>query len=193
MKLEDGTGQGFLAKVGTDNKVYTFSTTFPRIADVSDNKQQAYSFASDLLSSVPASQAAVSRVVNDSTTSDLIITNIYISYNGGDTNHNRAAHWALYSSMSAPSANDTAGSAENLNTITSAPADVTFRVWDGVGSGMTVASNGTLLSDIIVGQGSFNWDFQDSLIIAPTRNVGITVAAEEIGDASVTFKGYFVS
>jgi len=114
-----------------------------------------------------------------------------VGWNGGTTNHNRCLIMRMYVGMSAPSANATAYSPINLYVGNATPALGDFHGWDGVGNGMTVASNGVIGMTEIYSQGLTSVEWDAGMVLPNGVVMGLTVQGEEVGDFSLTAVGYF--
>lgn len=67
-QIKDGSGKGFLAKVGSDQKLYTFSTNISNAHAISNNDGQSYIIATDLLNITDTVNfSAIAYVQNTST------------------------------------------------------------------------------------------------------------------------------
>lgn len=187
-KIIDGTGHSYAAKVDGTGRLATLATTHPKLAHQSE-LGEAYRVAVGSFT-LPASEAAIARFHITRTGYIFALSKLFVGWNGGNTNHNRAVLFRVYANMSEPSANYTSADATNMNTGKPNVSEITRWTWDGVGTGMTVASNGTLLAPIYMGQGTTVLELEGAPIITVGNGFGFTFEAEEIGEASIVLFGY---
>ena len=191
MKIIDGKGQGYSLEINKENKAMTRAVSISEVAHFSQEYHKTFTFATPLLT-VTTTEGAMAWFSNSSTTESFIIERVIGSWNGDSTNHNQPCYVALCSGMTAPSANQTAGSVRNVNTNSSTAASALYYYWDEVGTGMTVASNGVKLGTVILAQGTQDLKFEGSIVIAPSVSLGITMQAEAAaGEGSIIVSGYY--
>lgn len=189
--LRDGTGTSRRAKVNTNGQLHVRAITTPRIHQASDGGN-AYMLGTTLLTLGGVAEHNVLYGAPSPPEGKLaVFDKIRLSWNGGDTNHDRALVVRLYADSSAPTANKTTVIPANLNFGSANLAPGTYERWDGVGtSGMTVASQGTLALTWIISQGMTIVDFDDSIILPKGSALLLTVEGEEVGKFSVNAVGY---
>jgi hypothetical protein len=179
-QLKDGTGSGYLTKVDNRNRVYTNSVSIREMSFISGVDEQAYAFTTSNLS-ITTSEYAVAWITMPTGTDHMHIEKAWLNWNGGDTNHNRVCFVRFHGAMGTPSANHQAVTPRNLRVGSSNSANLTVYEWDGVGSGMTVSTNGASMGLIHVTQGLTTVDLDGSVIVPKDGVLGLTVEGEEAG------------
>lgn len=77
--IQDGSGKGYLAKVNSENRIETVAITFPEVAHISAEDQQAYVVASDFVSlTTTGSFNGIQYIKNTSTTKNLHVERIRV-------------------------------------------------------------------------------------------------------------------
>ena len=128
-------------------------------------------------------------VRNNSNTHDLVISDMWFSYNGGSTNRDRCMYGSLYFGDAIPTANNTVSALGVLNRKTNNTADVTVHYWDEVGDGMT-CTGGAAAFWWIQCKGHNHVDVKGAVILGVNDTMTINLQAEEIGECSVNFYGF---
>jgi len=189
MVINDGTGIGYKAKVNADFQLETSSIMATEEAFISENYGRSYLFSTFVqkLSSTNEHHALYFR--NDSQIYDVRFNKISFSWNGGDTNHNRAVKWSWFQAPNEPTANSESIIPTNLNFKTTRIADVTILKWDGVGEGMTVTSP-VRVGEELLGQGTTTNDASGVPVIGLNNAILVSFDGEEIGDYSLTIRFY---
>lgn len=119
-----------------------------------------------------------------------VLDKLIPSWNGGDTNHNRAMKVEYLIGSTTPTAGHTLYGMANSNTLSTNTLNATIYVWDGVtGTGMTQASGGIPTGRMIVGQGYTIAPVDGKMIVGPNTTLAVRITPEETGQ--VTFTGYF--
>jgi len=190
--IKDGTGTGNRAKVDNDNRIHVKSNSGTDMEFASHEKQTAYSFSA--LEKTITSAGGESHILwikNVNPEKTFQINSIFISYNGGNTNHNRIIIGRGRIGSSTPSANNTSFTGSNLNLTSANVALVEAYVWNGTGTGMTIAVNGPTALSGYFAQGFNSINFEGALIIGYNQVLDFTIQAEEDGLASVVVTGWF--
>lgn len=192
--IKDGTGSGYRAGVTSDNQMRTTTIAQPRIAFISDAKGLSFT--------LPIMNYSLGTADNEYNL--LYFKNIdpnrhfhamryFMSWNGGDTNHNRSCDARLYVGSSAPTANNVEFQPGNLNLISANVALAEAHLWNGVSTGMTVSSQGTKAQAAYLTQGVAQLDLDGSFIIGFNQSFLVTATPEEAGKISVIISGYYES
>ena len=187
--IRDGSGTGYRAKVSSSMRLQTSAVMEPKIHAVSEDNGQAYLFGTGLLT-IPATEAAVLYIKNVDPDRRLIIADLGLSWNGGTVNRNRVLSGRMYVGMAAPSANATVLTVSSSNLGFNIQALLDARKWNGVGAGMTVASNGVLSAEVNFGAGYTTAPFNGSVILPPNYVLGFTMQGEEAGVAGALFSAW---
>lgn len=120
----------------------------------------------------------------------LVLDSLYINYNGGDTNHNRACQVEFILGDTQPTTGTTPWAAGNTNAGSTNSLSATVRVWDGVtGDGMTGHTPGITSSRVILGQGRQEINVGGRMIVTPGTTMSVNFKPEEAG--LVAFSGFF--
>jgi hypothetical protein len=190
LQIEDGTGTGNSIKVDSENRMRVFSDQRSQLAFISTEKEQAYVISTGQLA-VTVTNGLMLYFLNTSQTKRVHISNLFISWTGGATNHDRVVFGQLVTDLTTPTTNTTANTGNNLNSGSGNTADATILNWDGVGTGMTGGSAGTVVADLIKGRGFDPIPFTDALIVQFNDAIGINLQGEEAGTASVVMTLFF--
>jgi hypothetical protein len=190
LRIKDGTGSGSVVKV-ENTRLWTQSvmkTTLANTADVS-----GYSFTWGCYGkTLPGTdEYTILRIKNTDSQRHLHLHRFMLSWNGGDTNHNRCIVGAFYAGTYPPSANYTSlnPSSTNFSMQLTAPSEA--QTWDGVGNGMTVATNGIKAFEHYFPQNITDVPLDGSIIVPFGISVGFTVKGEEVGKFSFLVSGWF--
>jgi hypothetical protein len=192
MRIEDGKGSGKFVEVNDSHRLLCDDVTETRGAYTARSFGKFYSFATPVRD-VTTTEGAMIWFYNGSDTESFIIHSLIGSFNGDSTNHNRCCYLRFYGGMTAPSGNATAGSLSNTNTgsANSATGSLIY-YWDNVSTGMTVASNGSGLGTIILGNNAMDLNIEGTIIISPGVTFGITAQAESAtGKVAFICSGFF--
>jgi hypothetical protein len=193
MKIEDGKGQGVLAKVNSSNKLEVDSINHPVDHWLSHTQAATYNITTDDINTgAVATELPIFYIKHSGTTKTFNIEDIAISHNGA--NAGNFLQVRMYANSDAPTANNTSFTAHNVNLGSSAQASLEMYKWDEVGSGMTVASNGILDSSWIFGDGFSRENTQGHPVITPDKSLLFTVQSLSTSDIklTITIRGYFL-
>jgi len=191
LRIKDGTGGGALAKVSEDNRMWTEAVTKDTLGWIADETGYSFTWSAQRKTLTGTGEHLLLRIKNTDSQRHLHLHRFLVGWNGGDTNFNRTLEASMYVGTYAPSANYATLEANSTNFGKTLLAPAEAQVWDGVGSGMTVVTNGLRalhsfwvpgLTDVILG---------GSLIVPFGGIVGFTVQATEIGIASMLISGWF--
>ena len=119
----------------------------------------------------------------------MVITDIRPSWNGGSTTWLKTVAFQIWFASGAPSANNTAGAAGNLNRSSNNTFDLTVQYWDEVGDGMTIAG-GSAGFNMLLGQGSLMLPIEGAIILGANDTISFHLVPEEIGEASIQMLGF---
>lgn len=171
MKISDGYGQGYQAKVSSDLRLLTDAVSAP--AELIANKEGEAFFAATNSVSMSTGEHKIFYMKNTSDTYQIIVDGFALSHNGGTTSGNKSVTLKYYLSDTTPTANQTASTIYALNGSSSKVLEADFYTWDGVGTGMTVSgglnANTHFIAPGITDQplpGKFILDNGDSMTIS---------------------------
>jgi hypothetical protein len=191
--IQDGTGNGYRAEVSNANRLLTAAVISTEFHHASEIDGRAYTMAANELN---LSNSAVDYNVllfqNTDPTLDFHLNKIYVSWNGGSTNHNRVLTARLRLGGVVPTANSTLISPVNINTTKSLIALSNVYSWNGTGNGMTILTPGTNLYSSYFKQGYTIVDFESAFILTYNIVVSISFQPEEAGLASVVISGHYL-
>lgn len=191
MRLEDGKGKGTYAEVNEDGELITFAIGIPEFSDHSQDYGTAYTIPTTIMAAT-TTEGMMLYVQNTNDTKRFLLESMLVSCNGGNTNFNRTVIFRIYANPSAPSANTTAITPPNMNFTSSNKATITAYQWNGTGTGMTTASNGTLLVSRYQTAGINLVPWQGSIVIGANQSIGISLAgASETTNCLLTLVGSF--
>ena len=182
MKIEDGTGSGFLAKVNTDNRLETTAVSEDSAFEANKNGK-AFFLSNNDISIGSGAPYRVFNLKNTSSTESIVIDGIVISHNGGDTNGDKIVEIGYYFEESI-TANNVAGTVFPLNGASSITPTVQYWVWDGVGTGMT-ASNGQKVHTEFFDRGLNKQPLPGKFILSSQSALTISVECVEALKCSV--------
>lgn len=196
--LRDGGHTGAKARVNKAGCLLTEATTLPIITQQSKVYSSAYEFHPSSFSLLTADGYVPVVYLKNLSELDFLIDHIRLDWNGGSTNFNRPANFRTFVGMSKPTANAVTGQygaslgPHNLNLASNIDPEVDFQFWDGVGSGMTVASTGNQINCGIISQGNNFINYNGSLIIPKQIVIGVALKATvEDGKGAVVITGHF--
>lgn len=188
--LEDGTGKGYRVQVDSENKLMTRAVSQDTISHISEDHEDAYGINTPLLT-VTTTGGRMLYIKNTSSTKSFYFNDFWFNWNGGSTNFNRPCYGQLWFGDPAPSANNTSGTAGNLNQKSQETAELTIEYWDEVGDGMTVAAGGSQAFDFILTQGANHYFVDGAIILGRNDTVGFNMDGHEIGEVSINILGFF--
>jgi len=177
-------------KYGNYIRRYIDSVAIPRIAFISTENGDAFRIVADFMS-VTTTRGCFFYFKNTSATQRFHINSFNIAYNGGSTSYNKTISAELRGGASEPTANNTSVTAIPMNSTIPKTASITAHHWDGVGTGMTVASEGALTGTSIFSKGATIFPINGAIILGTGGSVSIWGEAAEAGMFTVTVEGYF--
>jgi hypothetical protein len=187
MILKDGTGKGKTARVDNQNRLSVKSDQQP-LASYHSKQQEAYLINSGALS-VTATGGLVLWIRNDNSTKIFRPTRFMVSWNGGDTNHNRIAKMTMQVGTGVPSGNQTSVTPSNAYLGSTNPASMTAFKWDESGDGMTAVA-GADGAVVMIRQGYTDLEIT-GLIVPNGVSMAAKIEPEEAGEFSIVVFGYF--
>lgn len=190
-RIKDGAGTGSVAKV-ENQRLWTRGVSASTLANIANTT--GYSFTYGVYDkTLPGADTeyTIFRFKNIDSSREFHIHRLMLSFNGGSTNHDKTIRGAFYVGTYAPTANYTDITASSTNFGKSLTAPSECQVWDGVGNGMTVATNGVFAFSQFFDKGNNDVILDGTLIIPFGQSIGITVKSEEVGDFSFLMSGWF--
>lgn len=191
--IRDGKGRGNLTGVTSENRFMTNAVTIPLRSHISAEHAESYSIATGLLTlSAADTWHWVLWYKNTSSTKNLYVDSIIVTWDGGSTNFNRPLFLQnVQPTAGAPTGNQTLITASQNNKNSNNVAPVTAYKWDGVAAGMT-DSTGPAGGGTAFAQGYNIIPFEGSVITGLNESVGLSVKSPEVGIFSVGVSFYFV-
>ena len=184
MKIEDGTGSKRLAKVDTRNRLTTYATNLPKLADISDENGDSYIMANGGFISITSTgtESGIVHIKNTSETQDLHISELR-------TCGTVVSKWRVYKNSTGGTliSDQTAGINQNMNFTSQNVPDST--VYSG-GNAKTV-SGGTMIGHHITDIGHSTDILEGSLILGRNDSIQITVELASAGEVCCRLLGYF--
>lgn len=184
-RIKDGTGKGYSARVCSHNRLAVNAVVI-KIEAWKAQQGRTYSMNTGIL---PAAASKNLLFWSHYTAENkfLALERLIISWNGGNTNHNRCANVYLEVGLTQP---DTGTEEQPIRNTNSAQASNTLAAtalrWDGTtGTGMTGHTIGVATQEYIVDRGKTCWEVGGSFIIAPGYKLGIYIEGEEAGYAAI--------
>ena len=186
--IVDGTGTSYKACVDARNEIHTRARTVDQAAlKCVDGEVFLLSLPFYTISTA-GGRVAWMKFTDPSRY--FVLDKLIPSWNGGNTNHNRALQVEFIIGDTEPDTGTIPYGLANSNTLSTHTLDATVKAWDGAtGSGMTGHTPGQAAGRMIVGQGYTIAPVEGKMIIGPNTSLAINYKAEEEGVA--TFTGYF--
>ncbi len=189
MIITGGTGNGYSAKVTSENKLATYSVTETELMHVSEEEEDAYIITTPFLT-ITTTGGRILWIRNDATDKVLMIERLSVSWDGGSASHDETVQLEMYGGDALPSANETAVTPVNLNTGSGKVAETTAYYWDEVGNGMT-SSGGTVIGRSQAAIGTLKHN-TGGLILTYNQAMSINLKADdEVGEASIIVVCYY--
>jgi hypothetical protein len=187
MKILDGTGLGYSAKVDSDNRLYVNSVDSGKLLHNSKDGAQSFMATTDVLTVTSTAEHHVLYISNP-TTENFFFSDFWLSYNGGSTTWNKTAAIRFKGGATAPSANSTLIGFGNLNTGSANQSGLTVYKWNGTGVGMTLTA--TTAGMVTISRDGKYFPFE-GFILAPGQAIAMSFECEEIGKVGITVTGFF--
>ena len=184
----DGTGKNQWARVDSRHSLHVQSRSIPQSA-LKCVTGDVFLLGMPFYTVTSAGGRMIWMEFTDAS-KQLVLDALYINYNGGNTNHNRACQVEFVLGDTQPSVGTMPWAAGNTNAGSTNQLSSTVRVWDGVtGTGMTGHTPGITSSRVILGQGRQAIDVNGRMIVTPGTTMSINFKPEEEG--VVAFSGFF--
>lgn len=193
MIIQDGRGTGSRAGVNSVGKLEVRSTTTPILADLSLRNADAGGAGGEFIG-VTATGGYMLWLRNMDVEKPFVLHNVWASWNGGDTNHDRCARLAVYFDTTVPQTNFVALGATQLNrSFVTKQLALEVSVWNGVGDGMTVAETGSLAGVAYLSKGVSHFDLEGGIILPTGKTLAVVLSGEEVGNAALLISGAYHS
>ena len=190
MTIKSGVGSAYLAGVSADNELLVRSQS--RQLELVKTIDGRTFLAATLLLDITTTQGMVGWMQLTDTVNQLAIASIAVSWNGGDTNHDRCCEVAFMAGATQPDTNTATLSLRNTNTTSTRTLGATGLKWDGVGTGMTGHTPGLTLAESTFRKGYTVLDLEGKMIIGPSSTLSVLAKGEEAGRMSVTVYFYLL-
>jgi hypothetical protein len=190
--IKDGTGKGFLAKVDDKNRLFTRAINVPIRASKA-GMGQAFVISLDRVP-ITATKGLVGWLYNSDDSRYLAIPQISISWNGGDTNHNRVLEVDFAGGDGQPTTNTKAVVSRNTKGGDPTALPAVALQWNGVGTGMTGhdVTQHVDISFIAVAQGHTVVETEGAFLVSPKTSISLYARGEELGSSSVSVWSYIL-
>ena len=187
--IRDGTGNGYLAMVDSENHLHVSSVMENMIGHRSHWDATAFGGGTPLLT-ITTTGGHMLYLKNTSSTHNFVISDMWFSWNGGSTSGTDCMIGALYFGVGAPSAENTASALGVLNRNSGNTPDVTVEYWDETGAGLTCAG-GTAAFHWINAKGHTHVDVKSAVILGINDTMAINLKGEnETGEGGVNIYGF---
>ena len=192
MIIKDGDS-GYTAKVDQYNRLYTKALVIPEVAYISTDTQESYNVTTPPLTFNSENEHPMLLLQNKRSDLTLILTTITYSWNGGNTNHDRAIIKRVYRNPPVPTDNYEMGNCANTNFGSSKEPQSDCYIWDeSTSDGMTIDLSGIVnMSTDIINSSPVLYDSLEAWRLTYNDTILFTFEPEEIGVASVSLKYYF--
>lgn len=183
MKIEDGSGSSRLAKVDSQQRLTTYATSLPKLADISEEQGESYIFANGGFLSITTinTEHGILHIKNTSATKDLHISEIR-------TCGTQVQKWRIYKNTTGGTLlSGTAGIKQNMNLTSENSADATILYG---GDGITL-TGGTMIGHHITEVGHSTDNLYGALILGRNDSIELSVELASAGSICVRLLGYF--
>lgn len=185
--ITDGAGTGIKAKVTSRNRLKTNALTVPAIGVLSA-EGRAGNIASGPQTVTTSTTDPIFWFKNDSPDLAYVVNRINVNWSKTSS----VARFTFYDNGPEPTANHVEAGAGWLNLGAVGTFLASGYKWDGVGTGMTVASTGTPGGFLFGGPGNTSLNLESAVIIPPGASQTVGVTVDETGVCLVAFQGYFI-
>ena len=190
-QIRDGLGRGSLLAITGRNEAQVRSVTQDESADVSETYGRTFTVPTGNMTLNSTNEHKVLYMKNTDSARNLYAWVVVVSWNGGDTNHNRALFWSWYLATTAiPTARSTVAYPGNFNFTSGAVANIEAYKWDGTGDGMEVATVASGGGEWLA-QGRTDIELHGVAILGLNDSAVIAVQGEEIGKFALSARIYF--
>jgi len=192
-QIKDGRGTGQLAKIDRYGRLHGYTVNIKEDAFISLQTEEAYNVTSEIRTFNSTNEHPFFYIKNTNPNKMLIFSTIVYSWNGGNTNYNRAMVKRVYRNVSAPT-----GNFDNITCNTGALNFSTFKqpalecyAWDGTGDGMIIDKTGkeSISTDLI--KTDFTYSDLGSVVLGYNNTIMFSYEPEEIGRCSISMKFFY--
>lgn len=191
LRLADGTGKGFLAKIDEDNRLATRGVAESDVKVATIEGRSFVLSATDI--AIPANTPVnVLYVSFEDPRRNFIVDSLTHSWNGGNTNFNRPLTSIMSVMVGPPTANHVPSMMFNGNFTSTAVALATVYAWDGVGAGgMTLPAPGLPAYTMFYPHGVTRQEYAGGMIMGKGNTMAYKFSSPEAGRLSFVMSGYF--
>ncbi len=194
MILEDGAGTGRKAQVTLANQLRVRSSS-THLMSTRGYERMAFLATTPLLA-IGTDTNRVFWFRNNRATHHVHIDKLWLMWNGGNTNKNRACISTMFLHDGVPDGNFVEAPVGNLWIGDQTPLDLQLRFWNGTGTGMTFSGSdeggGAQGATTIAAQGHTILE-SHAMILPYGVSVGFKIYGEEAGVATAMLSGYLCS
>jgi len=189
-RVKDGAGTGSVARV-EDQRLWTKGINSSTLANVANTTGYSFTYGVYDKTLPGTNEYLIFRFKNTDSSREFHVHRLMLSFNGGSTNYNKPIRGAFYVGTYPPTANytDITPSSTNFGKSLTSPSEC--QIWDGVGNGITVATNGLFAFSQFFCMGLNDVILDGTIIIPFGQSIGITVKSVEVGDFSFLMSGWF--
>lgn len=192
MQIQDGSGNSYWVKVDSYNRMHTYATNKPEIAEVSVNRERAFSVSSSLHTFNSTNEHPFLWIKNIDPSLVMFLSSVIYSFNGGNTTFNRSMTKRVYTCYDPPTGRYEEITPVNLSIGSLNTPLMTAYQWDGTGDGLDIDLTGKeSLSTSIISKGSIIFSEIEVVNLKFNSCLIFTYEPEEIGNASISSKLYF--
>lgn len=185
----DGTGSGHVAKIDTKNRLHTRAVSVSVSQDAAE-EGDSYAIRSNM-DTITVANGSVLWFRSDNPNKHFHVVDFIFNWNGGSTNFNRPCRVQVRIGSTVPSANNSEVPIITSNLTSNNVATATAYKWDGVGTGMTIATPGVTVLDSWVAQGRTIAPVGGRIILGRDDVLDIIPTPEEEGEFSCAIIGFY--
>lgn len=193
MELKDGTGTGQKVKIDSYNRIHGYMVRIDEDAFISAETEESFNVTSEVRTFNSTNEHPFFYIKNTHQTKKLIFSTIVYSWNGGDTNYNRAMIKRVYRNPPEPTDNYVSDYCQKggLNFSTFKEPQIECFYWNGTGDGMTIdlSDYKSISTDFL--KTYFVYRNLGSVILDYNNAILFSYQPEEVGKASISLKFYF--
>ena len=193
IRIGDGTGKGFLAKVDEDNRLATYGAAEHQIKTAT-KRGDGYGWGmSDI--AVPGGNVpiVVTYMRFDDPDRNFFLDAVLAAWNGGSTTYNKPLSMQMMAGAQPPTANYSPLVLGQANLSLTKVALATGYLWNGVGSGMTMVFAGVAMNRMFFAQGTTRAEYNGGVVYPKGMSLAVQLSSPEAGIASVYLGGWFES
>lgn len=185
---------GYSAKIDQQHRILTKAISIPEVAHISADEQESYNATIGPITFNSTNEHPLLYLQNKDNDLYLILSTITYSWNGGDTNHNRAMTKKFYKNPPMPTANYEESLCSNTNFTSNNSSNANCYRWDeSTSDGMDIdlTNSENISTDII--SPYIGYDGIEAWRLGFNNSLLVSFKPEEIGVAAISLKYYFIN